>query len=356
MKNNFLIKAIKSPFQGAGPQQAAIINNSNPDGTREICPGLYELMEFKVKAAEEEKNIEQESSEDSDYDYGDECQEFFYRRQRKNEFFESLDFKRDPKHCLVFLNEELMKKQRGVLSHFIKQVGQNWLLSRPLTQISLPIKIFDAKSFLEKCAMFFKTAPLYCELAASIPQKSFDQVLQRFKLVVAFAVSTRQFTVQMRKPFNPILGETYEARIGQYKIALEQISHHPPVTCYQMWSKHHKSFQIHGYLEYRPLIGVNTAGGNGYGPLCVEFEGGHQIEIWSPITQVSGMLYGVRGFNIHDSMIIKDPKNSLYCEIVFNPEKKSGIKSIISYGASFLSSATETEEKRTDYVEGVISR
>lgn len=89
------------------------------------------------------------------------------------------------------MNDELMKKQRGVLSHFIKQVGQNWIQSRPLTQISLPIKVFDAKSFIEKCAMLFKTAPLFCELAADIPQTCFDAALERFKMVVAFAFSIR---------------------------------------------------------------------------------------------------------------------------------------------------------------------
>jgi hypothetical protein len=34
-------------------------------------------------------------------------------------------------------------------------------------------------------------------------------------------------------------------------------------------------------------------------------------------------MVGERGFNIIDIMTIKDERNSLYCEIVFNPEKKS---------------------------------
>ena len=43
--------------------------------------------------------------------------------------------------------------------------------SRPLTQISLPIKIFDPNAtLLQKCAMFLKTAPLYCERAALVEQ------------------------------------------------------------------------------------------------------------------------------------------------------------------------------------------
>ena len=86
-----------------------------------------------------------------------------------------------------------------------------------------------------------------------------------------------------------------------------------------MWSKHHNNFHIHGSLEYRPEIGANTAGGHGYGPLIVEFEGGHYIEIRSPKTEISGLMYGERTFNFYDNLTVKDPKNSLYCEIIFNP-------------------------------------
>ena len=65
---------------------------------------------------------------------------------------------------------------------------------KSILNISLPIKVFDSKSFLEKIAMFMKMAPSYFEKAAAIPQKDFNSALQRFKLVVAYAVSIRQFT------------------------------------------------------------------------------------------------------------------------------------------------------------------
>lgn len=87
----------------------------------------------------------------------------FIRGGSRNTYFEENGFKRDAKCCLIYTNEELMKKQRGVLTHFIKQMGSNWLKSKPLTQISLPVKVFDSKSFLEKCALFFKTAPIFLE-------------------------------------------------------------------------------------------------------------------------------------------------------------------------------------------------
>lgn len=39
-----------------------------------------------------------------------------------------------------------------------------------------------------------------------------------------------------RKPFNPILGETWQATLPQdgTQLFVEQISHHPPVSAFQM--------------------------------------------------------------------------------------------------------------------------
>lgn len=70
-------------------------------------------------------------------------------------------------------------------------MGLNLLQSKPLTQISLPVRIFDSKSFLEKIALFFKTAPILCGLAATVDISTEEGQLRRFKLIVAFAVSIR---------------------------------------------------------------------------------------------------------------------------------------------------------------------
>jgi hypothetical protein len=62
---------------------------------------------------------------------------------------------------------------------------------KSLTQISLPIKVFDSKSLLEKVALFMKTAPFYLDMAADIPQTNEEQAFARFKLVVGYAISIR---------------------------------------------------------------------------------------------------------------------------------------------------------------------
>lgn len=67
-----------------------------------------------------------------------------------------------------------------------------------------------------------------------------------------------------------------------------------------------------------------------------------------PKNEVSGLMYGDRTISLFDSLYVKDEKNKLYAELVFNPDKKSGFKSLFTGKGN-----TET---RFDYVEGVISR
>lgn len=35
---------------------------------------------------------------------------------------------------------------------------------------------------------------------------------------------------RMQKPFNSLLGETYELVTANYRAVAEQVSHHPPIT------------------------------------------------------------------------------------------------------------------------------
>ena len=53
----------------------------------------------------------------------------------------------------------------------------------------------------------------------------------RLALVTAYAVSVYSTMERTKKPFNPILGETYELKLSDGKTAAiyEQVSHHPPI-------------------------------------------------------------------------------------------------------------------------------
>ena len=96
--------------------------------------------------------------------------------------------------------------QRTVLAAFVKKVGLQVLQGADLTKISLPIEVFEPRTFLERLPLELMHAPRLLHLAASA-----ETHLERFQLCVAFMISGRNTTAQSAdKPLNPCLGETYQ--------------------------------------------------------------------------------------------------------------------------------------------------
>ncbi len=73
------------------------------------------------------------------------------------------------------------------------------------------------------------------------------------------------------KPFNPVLGETYQAHFpGGTSLFSEQVSHHPPVTQFQLVGPG-GLFHYHGHHEYVATFKPNVIVGQQLGPnsMCV---------------------------------------------------------------------------------------
>ena len=51
------------------------------------------------------------------------------------------------------------------------------------------------------------------------------------KNVGLFLITTTIMYLDLEKPFNPILGETYQGRLDGFPFYAEQVCHHPPVCC-----------------------------------------------------------------------------------------------------------------------------
>ena len=74
------------------------------------------------------------------------------------------DFIRDEKHGILnFVNEEKIARQKRVMSYLFTQIGKNIFTGKSIIGISLPVFIFDQRSFLERYGISFQFAPLYLE-------------------------------------------------------------------------------------------------------------------------------------------------------------------------------------------------
>lgn len=93
-------------------------------------------------------------------------------------------------------------------------------------RLSLPIWLFEPTTSLTRMAETFQFSDLL-DRAANLTDP-----VHRDSLVASFVVSAFAHTERVRKPFNPVLGETFEFinPVNDMKFYAEQVSHHPPIS------------------------------------------------------------------------------------------------------------------------------
>lgn len=137
------------------------------------------------------------------------------------------------------------------------------------------------------------------------------------------------------KPFNPILGETYEATWPDgSELFLEHTSHHPPISHFLAIDVQ-KKWKYWGYYEYQAKLRGNSVIGKQEGPNNVGFPDGTVIKFNCPAVRVSGFLYGDRICELFGSIRFEDKKNDMQLEISFT--EPSGFFSSASHPTDWFS-------------------
>lgn len=216
-------------------------------------------------------------------------------------------------------HKEQLRQQRQQLWAWLKHVGGNMFRDGiNLTKISLPVCLFEARSFLERMTTNWD----YLDFLVKASDSS-DPV-QRMKYVIAFAVAGLCRQVSFHKPFNPILGETYQSRYPNgVELYCEQISHHPPVSSWQMLEPSGK-FVFYGSGNWTAGIKGNSVRGRQSGINCVQFADGSKITWELPGIIVKGVLWGQRSIKYGGEMQFKDEKNGLSCNVLVDPQPQQG--------------------------------
>ena len=97
-------------------------------------------------------------------------------------------------------------------------------VGKDLTKASLPVFLNEPLSLLQRMAEMAKFIYL---LEKAVKFK--DPIL-RLAYIGIWAISNLAGTRErLFKPFNPILGETFELEGSNFKLYGEQVSHHPPI-------------------------------------------------------------------------------------------------------------------------------
>jgi len=241
---------------------------------------------------------------------------------------------------LKWAQEEELKKQRGVAWDVVKQVGTALWEGKDLVTVTLPVYLFEPRSFIERLADGFSFAPIYLKQAA----EAVDDPLERFKKVITFYIAGIHLTSTQRKPFNPILGETYQGRFLEdgTEVFCEQTTHHPPASNFQVIPKD-GSYLFWGYGIFSAIYMGNIVKGVQTGPNFVDFPDKTRITISLPHLVFRGLMWGDRIQDLGGTLKFEDEKHNLSCELVLNPEAPGWVASWFT-----------TPKYTTDYLMGDI--
>lgn len=100
-------------------------------------------------------------------------------------------------------------------------------IGKELSKISMPVQWNEPLSFLQRLSEYMNYGYLLNTATKS------ENAEKRLQWVATFAVSALASNLErMGKPFNPLLGETFEHRRKNFRIVCEQVGHHPPVSAF----------------------------------------------------------------------------------------------------------------------------
>lgn len=209
-------------------------------------------------------------------------------------------------------NPDEIKSQEGIVTELLKTAGKTLMEGKNVVGVSLPVRIFEPRSSIERMTDMWSFGPIYLNRAAST-----QDPVERMKNVMAFGLSGLYMLCKQMKPFNPILGETYQGYWPDgSEINCEHTSHHPPITHFHVVDAN-KRFTFSGYYELKGKLKGNSVIAHQYGPNNIKFKDGSIVTFILPPFKLNGLLFGARIMEFQDNIVFTDKKNDLQAKLTF---------------------------------------
>ncbi|XP_065584548.1 oxysterol-binding protein 1-like [Artemia franciscana] len=190
-------------------------------------------------------------------------------------------------------------------------------IGKELTEIPIPFNFCEPLSMLQRLVEDYEYSEILDKAAMA------SDSCEQLAYVAAFTVSSYATTSnRTAKPFNPLLGETYELDrtddLG-WKCISEQVSHHPHVVAQHCESKNwicHQEFSMTSslkgkYLQVKPL-----------GMTHLTFLSSGNRYTWKKVTtNVNNIIFGKLWVDHHGEMEIVNHKTGEKCVLQFIPSE-----------------------------------
>jgi len=191
-------------------------------------------------------------------------------------------------------------------------------IGKDLTKIPVPVNFSEPLSMLQRLTEDYEYAEILHQAA------SIEDDCEQMAFVAAFTVSSYSTTaIRTTKPFNPLLGETFEFDRSDdkgWRCVSEQVSHHPPIVAqfcestqgeaWQCWQEFSMRSKFKGkYLEVEPL---------GIAHLVFPKSGNHYT--WRKVkTVVHNIVLGKLWIDQHGEMSVVNHAKGIKCHMKFEP-------------------------------------
>ncbi|XP_056274253.1 oxysterol-binding protein 2 isoform X2 [Pseudoliparis swirei] len=189
-------------------------------------------------------------------------------------------------------------------------------IGKELSKIPMPVNFNEPLSMLQRLTEDLEYHELLDRAARC------DSSLEQMCLVAAFSISSYSTTVhRTAKPFNPLLGETYELDRRQefgYLSLCEQVSHHPPAAAHHvisqrgwtLWQEITIASKFRGkYLSIMPL-----------GAIHLQFHSSGNQYVWRKVTStVHNIIVGKLWIDQSGDIEIVNHRTKETCQLKFSP-------------------------------------
>ncbi|KAK2845320.1 hypothetical protein Q7C36_010174 [Tachysurus vachellii] len=189
-------------------------------------------------------------------------------------------------------------------------------IGKELSKIPMPVNFNEPLSMLQRLTEDLEYSELLDKAARC------TNSLEQMCLVAAFSVSSYSTTVhRTAKPFNPLLGETYELdRLDDYgyRSICEQVSHHPPAAAHHvisqrgwtLWQEITIASKFRGkYLSIMPL-----------GSIHLQFHTSGNHYVWRKVTStVHNIIVGKLWIDQSGDIDIVNHRTKETCQLKFSP-------------------------------------
>ena len=222
------------------------------------------------------------------------------------------------KSGLLYIDEEKKNIIYKTVKYLVEKLGKNILHGKNVLNVSFPVFIFDKRTLHQAFCHEHRLAPYYLSRAAYCPD-----VLERLKWVTVHLISFLHLTTTQVKPFNPIIGETFQCRIGNLKMFLEHTVNHPIAANFYAIDDD-KTYEMFGYQITDASVTPNSCTAIRLGLYYIRFIKDNTLfRIRIPDALVRGITMGDRLFSYENKCLVIDVTNKLCSYIEMNPSHKS---------------------------------